>query len=144
MSDFRLSLLAEDDLVEIGDYTQRRWGAGQANRYLDGLEHCCLMHCCLMLGCLMLGCLMLGCLMLAANPELGRVCDDVRVGLRRMEHASHVVFFRVEPGGDRDHPNAPQEHASRTAFHGGRVIGGLRTEGVLKLVQSCALAKDGV
>ncbi len=84
MSDIRLSLLAEDDLLEIGDYTQRRWGAGQANRYLDGLEHCCQV---------------LGCRMLAANPELGRVCDDVRVGLRRMEHASHVVFFRVEPGG---------------------------------------------
>ncbi len=79
MSDFRLSLLAEDDLLEIGLYTQRRWGAGQANRYLDGLENCCQM--------------------LAANPDLGRGCDDVRVGLRRMEHASHVVFFRREQRG---------------------------------------------
>jgi toxin ParE1/3/4 len=32
--------------------------------------------------------------MLAGNPLLGRVCHDVRAGLRRMEHGRHVVFYR--------------------------------------------------
>jgi toxin ParE1/3/4 len=37
--------------------------------------------------------------MLADNPALGRVSDDVRPGLRRMEHGRHVVFYRESAGG---------------------------------------------
>ena len=37
--------------------------------------------------------------MLADNPELGRTCDDVRPGLRRMESGRHVVFYREDTGG---------------------------------------------
>jgi toxin ParE1/3/4 len=37
--------------------------------------------------------------MLAGNPGLGRSCDHVRPGLRRMEHGKHVVFYREEAGG---------------------------------------------
>ena len=38
--------------------------------------------------------------MLADNPALGRFCDDVRPGLRRLEHGKHVVvFYRQERGG---------------------------------------------
>ena len=33
------------------------------------------------------------------NPALGRLCDDVRPGLHRLEHAKHVVFYRHERGG---------------------------------------------
>jgi toxin ParE1/3/4 len=32
--------------------------------------------------------------MLADNPALGRACENVRPGLRRMEHGRHVVFCR--------------------------------------------------
>jgi toxin ParE1/3/4 len=35
--------------------------------------------------------------MLAGNPASGRLCDDVRPGLRRLEHGKHVVFYRREP-----------------------------------------------
>ena len=31
--------------------------------------------------------------------ELGRVCNYIRPGLRGMEHARHVVFYRIEAGG---------------------------------------------
>jgi toxin ParE1/3/4 len=48
-------------------------------RYFDDLESCCRM--------------------LADNPRLGRVSDDVRPGLRRMEHGRHVVFYREVAGG---------------------------------------------
>jgi toxin ParE1/3/4 len=76
---FRFSRRAEADLVGIGGYTLRAWGVDQTIRYLDDLETCCRT--------------------LAGNPELGRVCDDVRPGLRRMESGRHVVFYRKEAGG---------------------------------------------
>jgi toxin ParE1/3/4 len=39
------------------------------------------------------------CRTLADNPALGRACDDIRPGLRRMEHGKHVVFYRQELTG---------------------------------------------
>jgi hypothetical protein len=33
------------------------------------------------------------------NPALGRACDYIRPGLRRMEHGRHVVFYRQAAGG---------------------------------------------
>jgi len=76
---FRFSHRAEADLFDIGAYTVRTWDETQAERYLGQLEACCQR--------------------LADNPELGRSCDDVRPGLRRMEVGKHVVFYRREPGG---------------------------------------------
>jgi toxin ParE1/3/4 len=39
------------------------------------------------------------CQLLADNPALGRQCDEIRPGLRRMKQGKHVVFYRQEPGG---------------------------------------------
>jgi toxin ParE1/3/4 len=75
----RYSRLAESDLDEIANYTIQRWGAAQATRYLSELEDCCE-------G-------------LTKNPGLGRGCDSLRAGLRRMEHGSHVIFFATEESG---------------------------------------------
>ena len=79
MAPFRLSRLAEADLLDIGAYTLDTWGEDQAIRYIDGLEGCCQR--------------------LAENPQLGRPCDHIRPGLRRMEHGRHVVFYRIKAGG---------------------------------------------
>jgi len=79
MADFRFSRRAEADLLSIAAYTLRTWGENQTILYIDGLEACCQT--------------------LADNPALGRACDDVRPGLRRMEHGRHVVFYREEAGG---------------------------------------------
>ena len=80
MPAFRFSRRAEADLLSIGDYTLRTWGKAQAGRYLGELEACCQM--------------------LAGNPALGRSCEGIRPGLRRMEHGKHVVFYRLQkPGG---------------------------------------------
>jgi toxin ParE1/3/4 len=76
---FRFSRRAEADLLGIGDYTLRKWGAAQTSRYLDELEACCQT--------------------LADNPALGRLCNEVRPGLRRHEHRKHVLFYRQERGG---------------------------------------------
>ena len=41
MATFRLSRLAEADLMEIGAYTLETWGEDRTIRYIDGLETCC-------------------------------------------------------------------------------------------------------
>jgi toxin ParE1/3/4 len=74
---FRFSRRAEADLLSIGQYTLRKWGKAQAARYIG--EVCCQT--------------------LADKPASGRLCDDVRPGLRRHEHGRHVMFYRQERGG---------------------------------------------
>ena len=64
---------------DIAAYTLRTWGEQQATQYIGTLEACCQ-------G-------------LANNPALGRVCDNVRPGLRCMEHGHQVVFYKEEAGG---------------------------------------------
>jgi len=66
-------------LLSIADYTLRKWGKAQVIRYIDELE--------------------VRCQTLAENPASGRLCEDVRPGLRRHEHGRHVVFYRQERGG---------------------------------------------
>ena len=65
--------------MDIGAYTLHAWGEDQTIRYIDGLETCCQQ--------------------LADNPQLGRHCDHIWPGLRRLQHARHVVFYRIEAGG---------------------------------------------
>lgn len=79
MARVRLSRRAEDDLYNIGLYTLGTWGEAQTERYILQLEHCCRL--------------------LADNPALGRPCNNVRPGLRRMEQGKHVVFYREDAGG---------------------------------------------
>jgi toxin ParE1/3/4 len=76
---FHFSRRAEADLLEIGVYTLQNWGADQTIRYIDQLEACCQR--------------------LADNPALGRACDEIRPGLRRMEQGKHVIFYRQREGG---------------------------------------------
>ena len=71
--------LSEADLLEIASYTLSSWGEDQAVRYMDALEACCRQ--------------------LVNQPEVGRACDQVRHGLRRMERGRHVVFYRIEAQG---------------------------------------------
>jgi toxin ParE1/3/4 len=79
MASYRLSRMAETDLLGIATYTLNTWGQDQTVSYIDGLEA--------------------RCRQLANKPELGRACDQVRSGLRRMEYGRHVLFYRVEAKG---------------------------------------------
>ena len=54
-------------------------GEIQTERYIRQLEDCCQR--------------------LSDNLALGRQCDEIRPGLRRMKQGKHVVFYREEPGG---------------------------------------------
>ncbi|HVC46894.1 MAG TPA: type II toxin-antitoxin system RelE/ParE family toxin [Terracidiphilus sp.] len=79
MPGYKLSKLARLDLIEIADYTVDTWGADQAYRYLDSLGAS--LH------------------QLAQTPEMGRTCDAIRHGYRRIEHHKHVLFYRIEQDG---------------------------------------------
>jgi toxin ParE1/3/4 len=63
-------------LIEITDYTVDAWGSTQANRYLDGLDSCFRQ--------------------LSRTPGIGRPCDRIRGGYRRMEYEKHVIIYRAE------------------------------------------------
>jgi toxin ParE1/3/4 len=79
LSVIRFSRLAKLDLIEIADYTLDMWGVGQAERYLDGLDDCFKR--------------------LVQTPRMGRACDSIRRGYRRIEQGKHVVIYRADAHG---------------------------------------------
>jgi len=58
MTKFILTKRARADLVDIGRYTQERWGQEQRNKYLSMLDSCFKQ--------------------LAASPTKGRDCSNIR------------------------------------------------------------------
>lgn len=68
-----ISVQAQYDIDEIADYTKSKWGWRQAEVYLSRLEN--------------------SIELLARNPFLGRGCDLIVPGMRRLEVGSHVVFY---------------------------------------------------
>jgi len=79
MAALRFSRRAEADLLGVAEYTLRTWGKVQTARYINALEAFCRT--------------------LADRPALGRPCDEVRPGLRRMEQGKHVIFYRQQLTG---------------------------------------------
>lgn len=79
MSRYLLSPAARADLEQIWDYTLERWGAQQAEDYLRDL--------------------VAGIERASANPLIGRACDDIRPGYRKLPAGSHVVFYRTTAEG---------------------------------------------
>jgi toxin ParE1/3/4 len=79
MSSFQLSRLAEQDLKEIGRYTEKTWGRKQRNVYLSDLDKCFYR--------------------LADSPDLGGTCDEIRIGYRRFYQGKHVIFYRKVENG---------------------------------------------
>jgi toxin ParE1/3/4 len=71
--------LAELDLQDISDYTVDVWGPRQAVLYLESLAECFAR--------------------IAEMPSLGRACDAVRPGFRRVEVGKHVVFYKPVKSG---------------------------------------------
>jgi len=76
---YRLSRLARLDLIDIADYTLDTWSMDQALRYLDSLEVCFNR--------------------LSETPKIGRRCDRIRPGYRRVEHERHVILYRSDADG---------------------------------------------
>jgi toxin ParE1/3/4 len=66
--------MAKADLKEIARFTQNRWGREQRNLYLQMLD--------------------VSFQQLAANPLKGKDCNDIRIGYRKLNAGSHVIFYR--------------------------------------------------
>ena len=80
MPSFTLTKKALIDLVEIGTYTQKLWGREQRSKYLTMMDGC--FH------------------QLAADPLMGKDCDEIRVGYRKMNVGRHVIYYRQLHSGN--------------------------------------------
>jgi toxin ParE1/3/4 len=74
MPAFFLTNKAVADLLEIGRYTEQKWGQAQRNKYLSLMDDC--FH------------------FLAANPFSGIDCGDIRAGYRKNSVGFHVIFYK--------------------------------------------------
>jgi toxin ParE1/3/4 len=79
MATYRLSQAAARDLLELGRYTQARWGVGQRRNYVARLK--------------------LRLQMLADRPSRGVVRNDIAPGYRSFREARHVIIYTERPDG---------------------------------------------
>ncbi|MBU2513290.1 type II toxin-antitoxin system RelE/ParE family toxin [bacterium] len=76
-SGYRLTPAADQDIVEIWQYTAETWGVSQADKYLDQIEQC-------LKG-------------LVENQKLGKPRDEIRKGYRSLHCEHHLIFYRERP-----------------------------------------------
>jgi toxin ParE1/3/4 len=76
MGKLRLAVEADRDLDSITDYSVRAWGESRAARYVADLEACCRS--------------------IVNRPLLGRSCERIHPGLRRIEQGKHVIFYMLQ------------------------------------------------
>ena len=79
MAEYRLTPAAERDLEAIWAYTQKQWGAEQANRYIDILTEAFAE--------------------LAQFPKTAPACDHIRPGYRCRNVERHMLYFRITTYG---------------------------------------------
>ncbi|MDP6567161.1 MAG: type II toxin-antitoxin system RelE/ParE family toxin [Alphaproteobacteria bacterium] len=79
MPGFRVSKKARADIVDIGLYTQRRWGREQRRKYLSGLET--------------------GFARLADNPNLAAERTEFDPPVRIHRHERHLIVYRAKGDG---------------------------------------------
>lgn len=70
------SPLAEDDLIDIWQYSYNKWGVDKAVEYLLQLDT--------------------GIQGLASNPEIGKTRENIRRGYRSIQINRHVIYYRVD------------------------------------------------
>jgi toxin ParE1/3/4 len=79
MAEFRLTRQAHASLMQIGLYTQQRWGRQQRVNYLKMID-----------GCFQ---------QLADNPLQGKARPEVHDQLRSYSVGKHVVFYQIKAEG---------------------------------------------
>lgn len=76
---FVFSPKAQDDLGAIWNYTVRRWGEDQAERYIRDIQDAVLA--------------------LVAGTKPSQPIDDIRPGYRKALIGAHLLLFRIEDTG---------------------------------------------
>ena len=79
MRHFDLTRSAQADLRSIARFTQSQWGVRQRNACLKEVDQVFRS--------------------LAKNPLMGRACDDIREGYRKLPHGAHVIYYK-QPSED--------------------------------------------
>ena len=79
MPRYRLSKLAEADLLLIAEYGDEHFGIAQSDRYRDQLKH--------------------RFSVLAKQPHLYPTIDDIREGYRRSVCGVHSIYYRLHEQG---------------------------------------------
>ena len=79
MKRFDLTRSALADLRSIARFTQSRWGLRQRNSYLKEVDQVFRS--------------------LAKNPLMGKACDEIREGYRKLPHGAHVIYY-MQPTED--------------------------------------------
>lgn len=75
MKPFQLTQKAKEDLKGIAIFTQRRWGREQRNIYVKQFDE--------------------SFWLLAENPDIGRSCDEIRLGYHKFPQGSHIIFYKL-------------------------------------------------
>ncbi|MBX2869088.1 MAG: type II toxin-antitoxin system RelE/ParE family toxin [Acidiferrobacterales bacterium] len=73
MLQIKITDSAKLDLVEVGQYTEHRWGERQRDKYLGDIDACLIS--------------------LAEEPNLGRGRSELRTGCFSYSVGKHVIFF---------------------------------------------------
>jgi toxin ParE1/3/4 len=74
MKPFNLTVAAKTDLRDIALFTQRLWGKEQRNIFLKQFDD--------------------SFWLLAENPDIGKTCEEIRIGYRKFPQGSHVIFYQ--------------------------------------------------
>jgi toxin ParE1/3/4 len=77
MAEYKLTDRARADLIDIYDFTERRFGAYQADAYYAGLIRTFDL--------------------LADFPRIGQPVDELAAGYRRFRFQSHLIFYTEQP-----------------------------------------------
>src|SRR3546814_3576089 len=96
---------AQADLRSIARFTQSRWGLRQRNVYLKEVDQVFRS--------------------LAKNPLMGRACDEVREGYRKLPHGAHVIYYK--PVGEDELLIVRILHATRSEEHTSELQSLMRT-----------------
>ena len=72
---FKVTKRARADLLAIGRFTEKEWGLVQRDYYLKQFDDA--FH------------------LLGENPMLGKTCEDVLPGYRKIPQGSHVIYYKV-------------------------------------------------
>ena len=76
---YRITLRAQQDLMNIGRYTLEKWGKEQRNLYLNAIEE--------------------RFKLIAENPYMGRHRPDVKEGYYSYIQGAHVISYLIQKSG---------------------------------------------
>jgi toxin ParE1/3/4 len=76
---YRITAAAKADLLEIGRFTQLRWGVAKRRLYVATMETAFAQ--------------------IADHPNIGAACPEIRAGYKQKVVGRHIVYYRLGRDG---------------------------------------------